>query len=558
MSKYVFGFDFGTLSVRGIALNLETGEETASAEWPYRSGVIQGEMKHRPIRLPDEWFLQDPDDWLEGIAKVSKELLKKGNIAPEDVAAVGTDFTSCTLLPIKRDGTPLCKCPEFRDNPNSWPKLWKHHGAQKYAEKIEEYAKSHTVWLKKYFGNSVSSEWVFPKALQVAVESPEIYDAADYFIEAVDWIVMYLTGELTRTNGILGVNAFWNEDTGYPDKEFCKAQACNFENFVDKLAGKILRVGDYAGNLKADSAKALGLTVNTAVAAGHSDGAVAGCGAGVTESGSMMLVMGTSTCHQMMYKDFHSFDGICSVAADGMIPGLYGYESGQSATGDIFDWFARNCVPAGYFQEAKARGETILQYLGELAEPMLPGETGLVALDWLNGNRSILSDYNLSGLIAGLTLNTKPEEIYRSLVEANIFGSKRILDNYEENGVKIKKTYAVGGLALKCPWIMQMCSDVFGTEVYVPQFGNVPARGAAVCAAVAVNKSDSCTGFKTFSDAAKVLVPKEIRVYSPDKVKTELYSPVYGKYKELHDFFGKNNSFMRDLKELRIKALKQK
>ena len=558
MSKIAFGFDFGTLSVRGIALDLETGREVATAEYAYKNGVISGTMKHKPISLPDGWFLQDPNDWIEGICRVSREMLKNGDICPEDVVSIGTDFTSCTLIPVKSDGVPLCNIEKYRDDPNSWPKLWKHHGAQKYAEKIEEYARENTTWLKKYFGNSVSSEWVFPKALQVAVESPDIYKEADYFIEAVDWIVMILTGNLTRTNGILGVNAFWNEETGYPDRKFCRDLYFGFEDFADKLSGKIVKVGDYVGDLTEVMANKMGLSPTTAVAAGHSDGAVAGCGAGVTESGSMMLVMGTSTCHQMMYKDFKSFEGICSIAADGMIPGLYGYESGQPATGDIFEWFSKNCVPKSYEKAALAENISLLEYLGELAENMLPGQTGLVALDWFNGNRSILSDYNLSGMIVGLTLDTKPEEIYRSLVEANVFGSKRILDNYEENDVVLSKIYAVGGLALKCPWIMQMCADVFGREVYVPQFGNVPARGAAVCGTVAINKKDALVGYKDFRAAAEKMIPKEVKIYRPDKNKTEMFGEVYKKYLEIHDVFGKNNSFMKELKELKIKALKRK
>lgn len=552
MKRYVFGFDFGTLSCRGVAVDLETGELAATAEHAYKSGVISGTMKHRPIRLKDEWFLQDPDDWEESMGIVSRTMLAQGNILPEEVLAVGTDFTSCTLLPVKEDSTPLCRLEQYRDRPNAWPKLWKHHGAQVYAERIEAYAKANTTWLKKYFGNSVSSEWVYPKILQVAEEDPDIYEEAAYFMEAVDYIVFMLTGNNTRNSGILGVNSFWTEERGYPDPQFAKALNPLMERVAEtKLAGKIVKVGDCAGHLTKRAADLLGITTKAVAAAGHSDGAVAGCGAGINKSGSMMLVMGTSTCHQMMYRDFCSFDGVCSIAADGMVPGLYGYESGQPATGDVFQWFADHCVPQEYVRKAKQEGKSVLAFLGDLAEKLKPGESGLVALDWLNGNRSILSNYNLSGAIIGLTLETKPEEIYRALVEANIFGSRRILENYTENGVRISDIYAVGGIAGKSPWIMQMCADVFHQEVRVPLIDNVPARGAAACAAVALGKVDKISGCRDFEEASERLIPKGVRVYFPDAEQSARYDRVYTYYRKLHDLFGADDSFMKGLKELR-------
>lgn len=549
MGSYAFGFDYGTLSCRGIAIDLKTGQVAAAAERQYAHGVINGKMYHADIPLQKEWNLQDPMDWLVCICEISREMLEKGNIRPEEVKSIGTDFTNCTLLPIKKDGTPLCLLKEFRDIPNAWPKLWKHHGAQKYAEEIETYAKEHTTWLKDYFGNSVSSEWVFPKMLQVLREDPEVYYAADYFMEAVDYIVMALTDKVTRCSATLGVNCFWVKDRGYPDRDFLKAIDPRLEDVVDtKLSGEILTVGDPAGYLSKEMADKMGLTTNVIVAAGHGDSAVAGCGAGVTENGSMTIVMGTSTCHQMMYKEYHSFDGLCSIAADGMVPGLYGYESGQPATGDLFQWFADTGVPERYYREAEEKKQSILQYLGELADKIEPGTTGLVALDWFNGNRSILSNYNLSGLIVGLTLQTRTEEIYRTLVEANIFGSRRILDNYEENGVPVSHIYAVGGIARKSPWIMQMCADVFGREVIVPLVDNVPAHGAAVCGAVALGKERRGEGFASFREATEVMIPKDRQVYTPDKEKRKAYAKVYESYKKLYDMFGKDDSFMKNLR----------
>lgn len=553
MNRYVLGFDFGTLSCRGVVLDLSDGKLVATAEHMYRNGVISGKMKHNPIYLKKDWFLQDPDDWIESMTIVSKKMLSEAGIAPEEISGIGTDFTSCTLLPIKKDGTPLCKLSKYRDCPNAWPKLWKHHGAQGQAERIEKYAREHTTWLKKYFGNSVSSEWAYPKMLQVLEEDPDIYKEADYFIEAVDWIVMKLTGVNCRTNGILGVNAFYIEGKGFPDRDFAKAIHPLFENVAEtKLAGEILKVGDCAGLVTDEMSKVLGVSTHTVVAAGHSDGAVAGCGVGVTKSGSMMLVMGTSTCHQMMYKDLHSFDGICSIASDGMIPGLFGYESGQPATGDMFAWFADHMASSAYQEEAKRKNKSVLSYLGDLAQELQPGSNGLIALDWFNGNRSVLSNYNLSGAIIGLTLDTKPEELYRALVEANVFGSKKIIENYEQNGILITDVYAVGGIPRKSPWIMQMCADVLKKEIIVPEFENVPARGAAVCAAVAVGKKNPSVGVRDFKEAGERLIPKEVKRYYPDMEKAKKYDRVYQYYCMLHDLFGRDDSFMKGLKELRL------
>lgn len=556
MGKCVFGFDFGTLSCRGVAIDLKDGSLIATAEMDYPSGVISEHLPHTSEPLPPEWFLQDPKDWLDSMRYVSKSMLKEGNIDPEDVLGIGTDFTSCTLLPVTENGTPLCVIDKYRDRPNAWPKLWKHHGAQKYAERIEAYAKENTTWLKDYFGNSVSSEWVFPKIMEVLEEDPELYYAADYFMEAVDWIVFALTGELTRNYGILGVNAFWIKGRGFPDREFLKGLSPELENAAEtKLAGRLLGAGERAGVLTKEMAHFLGLKEGTVVSSGHGDSAVAGCGAGINKSGSMILVMGTSTCHQMLYKDFSAFDGVCSIAADGMVPGLYSYESGQSATGDVFSWFAENCVPESYYKEARKQGKKILDYLSEKASGLSIGESGLIALDWLNGNRSVLSDYNLSGMVVGLTLSTKPEEIYRAFVEANLFGSRAILENYENGGVKIGRVYAVGGIPAKSPWIMQLCADIFNREISVPKVDNIPARGSAACAAVALGRPYGC---RDFEETAERLIPKEKTVYSPNPGNVLMYNELYKFYIELHDEFGRNNSFMKRLKELRTKNLSQK
>jgi len=559
MNRYVLGFDFGTLSCRGVVLNVETGELCVTAEDAYRRGVITGKLPEADISLPDEWCLQDPDDWLFSMRKICGDMLDRAGVNPDQVIGLGVDFTSCTLLPVKKDGTVLCQIPAFRDDPNAWPKLWKHHGAQNQAERLENYAAVNTDWLKDYFGNSVSSEWAYPKMLQVLEESPKAYEAADYFIEGMDYIPMLLTGEVTRNNGVLGVNFFYIEGRGFPDDSFAAGVNPSFRNVVkEKLGGRILKPGELVGTVKPEMARFLGVSEKTVVSVGNSDGAIAGCGAGVNESGSMMLVVGTSTCHQMMYDRYVPFDGICSIAADGMVPGLYGYESGQPATGDLFSWFAKNCAPESVTQQASCRGMSVLDYLNDEAQKLLPGECGLVTIDWLSGNRSILSNYDLSGAMIGLTLETTPVDMYRSLVEANVYGTRMIIENYELHGVHIDRIYAIGGISRKCPWIMQMIADVLRSDIIVPQFDNVPAYGAAATAAVAAYQAGIEYGCRDFNETAKRLIPKETIVYHPDLSKSVMYDEVYEQYRVLHDYFGLDSTFMKKVKEIKVNRKKQK
>lgn len=550
-SLYALGFDFGTLSCRGVLIDLKNGELKSSAESVYKNGVISGFLGCGKVPLPADWYLQDPQDWIDSMSAVCRQIIKESKVKPEQILSIGTDFTNCTLVPSKMDGTPLCQIQEFRNRPNAWPKLWKHHGAQKYAEEIEKVAKEKTSWLKKYFGNAVSSEWLFPKALQILREDLDIYEKTDIFIEAVDYIVLFLTGRITRNTGILGLNSFWTQEEGFPTESFCRLLDPRMEHFVqEKLQGDWLEVGDFAGCLTEKAAAMLGLMPCTVVASGHGDSEVTACGIGATTSGDMILVMGTSTCHQMISDQFCSFEGICSVAKGGMLPGFYSYESGQPATGDVFTWIAHTLN--GGEQEEKS----LLEYWGELAQKIEPGSTGLLALDWLAGNRSILFDYSLSGALIGLSLETKEEEIYRAFVEANVFGSKQILDNYEANGLPIKNLFAVGGIAERAPWIVQLCADVFGRCIEVPNYKNVSARGAAICGAVALGKTDIEQGFKSFREAVETLVPKETRKYIPNKQRTEEYAEIYQLYKELHNIMGSQNSLMRRLRE--IKRMKKK
>jgi len=548
--KYVYGYDFGTQSCRLVLLSVPDGTIAAQEEMDYPNGVITHNLPGTGIILKNDWYLQDPRDYIFVLEALSKKILERTNINPGDIVAIGTAFTNCTMMPVDKEGNVLCMLDEYKNNPHSWVKLWKHHGAEAYAKEIEIYAKEHLPRLKNY-GGHVSSEWLFPKILQIAREDKELYDAADAFIEAADWIVYKLCGNLVRNSATLGVNAFYDADEGgFPPREFFAGIDKAIENVVqEKLKGNVKNVGERAGNLTEEMAKAMGLTPNTVVAVGHGDSEVAACGAGIAEAGRMIIVMGTSTCHQMMSYNKTAFDGVGAVVKDGMVPGMYAYESGQPAVGDIFEWYADNLAAEEYKEQARAKGIHLLKLMDQKASELKAGASGLVALDWFNGNRSILMDYNLTGLIMGLTLQSKPEEIYRALIEATAFGTRVILDTYTENHLEIREIVAAGGLPRKSPFVAQLYADVLNREIKVPLVNNITALGAAVCASVAAGIKNG--GFDSFNEAVQMFANKEAIVYKPDKDNVKVYNRLYGVYKNLHDYFSrKQNNPMKELRNI--------
>ena len=550
-SKFVCGYDFGTLSCRLLVVSLETGEAVFEKSMDYPHGVIGGSLPESGVPLGADWYLQDPADYLSVMAALTREAVRA--VPPEDIAAIGTDFTNCTVVALDGEGRPLCLREKFRDRPHAWVKLWKHHAAQPWAARMEAALETAGFpWYREY-GRNVSSEWFFPKVLQVYEEDREVFDAAQVFLEAADYIPLALTGRLTRNSATLGVNAFYDSRRGFPPEQFLDGLSPGFGRAVlPKLAGEILPVGSPAGRLTQEAAELLSLRPGTVVAVGHGDSEVAAAGLGITEPGSMLMVMGTSTCHQLMGEGKTAFDGVCAIVEDGMIPGLTAYESGQPAVGDAFAWFADNMVPARYEEEARQEGLPLLAYLDRLAGKLRPGQTGLVALDWFNGNRSVLMNYHLTGLVAGLSLATKPEHIYRALLEATAFGARKIFDGYEAAGVPIRKVYASGGLARKSPVTMQIYADILGREVTVTSLPNASAMGACVCGAVALGGRRACR--KDFQEAAGRIVRYDTAVYAPDQKAAKVCGQLYQVFCRLHDFAGMESDVCAELRRLREPA----
>jgi L-ribulokinase len=459
---YTIGVDFGTESGRALLVDTRTGEELAGAVHPYANGVIDEHLPGSDRPLPPDWALQDPNDYLEVFKHTIPAVLKQANIAPEQVAGVAIDFTACTMMPTCRDGTPLCFVPEHRANPHSWVKLWKHHAAQPQADQINATARERGEgWLDRY-GGKISSEWFFSKALQILKEDPAIYGAAERFIEAADWVVWQLTGVETRNMCTAGYKAMV-QDGDYPGADYFAALDPRFRDVVsEKLGRDFGQLGAKAGGLTDEAARWTTLLPGTPVAIANVDAHVTVPAVRTTQPGRMVMIMGTSTCHMLLGDSLQEVEGMCGVVYEGIIPGYYGYEAGQSGVGDIFAWFVDNAVPPEYHAAAQAAGMSLHQYLEHEAAKQKPGESGLLALDWWNGNRSTLVDADLTGLLIGATLATRAPEIYRALIEATAYGTRTIIEAFEGRGIPIHDLVAAGGLPEKNKLLVQIYADVTG------------------------------------------------------------------------------------------------
>lgn len=550
MAKYTIGVDYGSLSGRAVLVNVQTGEEVASSVYEYPHAVMDEELWDG-TKLGADWALQHPQDYLDVLKKTIPAVLAESKIDPADVIGVGTDFTACTILPVKADGTPLCFLPEFEHNPHAYVKMWKHHAAQDKANRLNEIAAQRKEpWLQNY-GGKISSEWAIPKLWQVLDEAPEVYSAMDRWIEAADWIIWQLCGKETRNSCTAGYKAMWNKRTGYPNKDFFKALDPRLENVVEEKLGKVITpLGETAGVLTEEAAAFTGLHAGTAVAIGNVDAHVCVPAVGIDGPAKMLAIMGTSTCHIMMGKEEKQVPGMCGVVADGVMPGYYGYEAGQSCVGDHFAWFVENCLPASYYEAAKAEDKNIHKFLREKAEKQKPGESGLLALDWWNGNRSILVDVDLTGMMLGMTLQTKPEEIYRALIEATAYGTRSIIENYREHGVPVEEFFASGGISQKDPMTMQIYADVINMPIKIAGSLQGPALGSAIFAAKAAGKAAG--GYDDIFEAARAMGKVKDTVYTPIPENAAVYDKLFAEYKTLHDYFGRGaNDVMKRLKTLK-------
>ena len=548
--RYALGLDFGTESGRALLVDVETGEEVSTSVHEYADGVLDETLPGGTIRLEEDWALQNPQDYLETLRVTIPKVMRAASATPEQVIGIGVDFTACTILPVDTAGMPLCSTDRFRNEPHAWVKLWKHHAAQPEADRINEVARARGESFLARYGGKISSEWLFPKVLQILDEAPEIYAAADRFIEAGDWLVMRLTGRECRSACQAGYKAMWEKESGYPNADYFAALDPRFGQVVaEKLPAQIHPTGVRAGELTDEMAALTGLREGTPVSVAIIDAHAAVPASTVVEPGRMVMVMGTSTCHMILDPERKSIEGTSGVVEDGIVPGLFGYEAGQASSGDIFGWFVENALPTSYTAEAERQGVGLHELLEEQASRFRPGEIGLLALDWWNGNRSVLVDADLTGLIVGYTMSTKPEEIYRALIEATAYGTHKIIRAFEEGGVEVNELCACGGLP-KNRLLMQIYADVTGREIRIAASSQTSALGAAMLGAVAAGKAGG--GYDALSDAAGTMARLQDETFRPIEAHRPVYRELFEEYERLHDYFGRGtNDLMRRLKRRR-------
>ena len=550
--SYAIGIDFGTESGRAVLVDCQDGRELATAVYEYENGVIDERLPapYDDVRLEPDWALQDPEDYLRTFQKTIPQVLAETEIDPGDVVGVGIDFTACTMLPTLADGTPLCLVDSLRRNPHAWVKLWKHHAAQPEADRVNAVAAERgEPWLRRY-GGKISSEWFFPKALQILDEAPEVYGAAHRLIEAADWAVWQLTGVETRNSCTAGYKAIWSKRDGFPPPDYFAALDPRFEHVVDeKMSRRIVSIGERAGGIAQRAAAWTGLLPGTPVAVANVDAHVSAPAATVTAPGTLVAIMGTSICHILLGDELAPVDGMCGVVEDGVVPGLFGYEAGQSAVGDIFAWFADCGVPPRYHELARRWGTGVQEVLEREAADLAPGESGLLALDWWNGNRSVLVDADLRGLLVGMTLATKAPEIYRALIEATAFGTRVIVEAFETAGVRVDGIVACGGLPERNRLLMQIFADVTGREFAVAASAQAPALGSAMFGAVAAGAAAG--GYDSVVEASRHMAHLGEARYLPDPGRHRVYQELYAEYLRLHDLFGRGgDGVMKTLKAI--------
>lgn len=536
--EYTIGIDFGTLSARAVALDVATGEEIGESVFAYPHGVMDRQLPSGK-KLPPQYALQHPQDYLDALKNVIGGVLE--HVDKEAVCGLCIDFTTSTVLPVDETGTPLCFQAAFADDPHAYVKLWKHHGPVKQAKEFDTVAvRRQESWMVNC-GGTTSSEWLFPKILETLQESPATFEATHRFYEAVDWLSLVLTGEETHNPCMAGLKGYWDSETGYPSNEFLCEVDARLDGIVGtKVCAKVNRVDELAGYISETGAALTGLCPGTPVAMPIGDAHAAMPALNIAGQGEGMLIVGTSGVIMVNTPDIPNVPGICSQVYGGVYPGVCTVEAGQAGLGDCFDWCVKNCVPSVYEEEAKEKGVSVHVLLQEKASHLRPGESRLVALDWFNGNRSILKNDNLSGMILGMNLQTRPEEIYRALLESTAYGLRVILDNYEAHGVEINSLCAAGGIAFKSPMLMQIYADVFNREITLGHSAQTGARGSAIYATVAAGK------FRNIQEAAAYYAQPVRGSYYPIAENVKIYDALYREYKQLHDYFGAGGNAVMD------------
>ncbi|MBO1199238.1 ribulokinase [Staphylococcus simiae] len=540
---YSIGIDFGTGSGRAFLIDTDNGQVVAKYIKPYTHGTIERSLHGK--KMPHSFALQNGNDYMEVIEEGIPNIMEQAQVAPEEVVGIGIDFTSSTVIFTDDQLTPIHNLPGFEDNPHAYVKLWKHHGAHKEADLLFQTALANKNRWLGYYGYNVSSEWMIPKIMEVMNQAPEVMEVTDNIMEAGDWIVNKLTGDNVRSNCGLGFKSFWEEEAGFHYDLFDKVDKNLSQVVRDKVDAPIVKIGETVGTLDPAMAEKLGLSPNTKVSPFIIDAHSSLLGIGSEQDKQMTMVIGTSTCHLMLNEQQHEVPGISGSVKGAIIPELYAYEAGQSAVGDLFEYVVKQ-TPKEYMDEAEQQGISIFELLNNKVKDQLPGESGLIALDWHNGNRSVLSDSNLTGCLFGLTLQTKHEEIYRAYLEATAFGTKMIMQQYQSWNMDVETVFACGGIPKKNPLMMDIYANVLNKKVTVIDSEFAPAIGAAILGAV-------CGGaHQSLNEAINAMKEPVLYEIIPEEQKVKRYKKLFSAYKELHDIHGyKKARIMRNVNKLK-------
>ncbi|WP_436953237.1 ribulokinase [Staphylococcus shinii] len=539
---YSIGVDFGTGSGRAFLINTENGKIEGQYIKNYTHGTIEGTLGGE--KLPQSFALQNGNDYMEVIETGIPAILEKTDISPSEIVGIGIDFTSSTVIFVDEQMEPIHNKAGFQDNPHAYVKLWKHHGAQDEADLLFKTAlEAKNRWLG-YYGFNVSSEWMIPKIMEVNNKAPEVMAVTANIMEAGDWIVNRLTGQNVRSNCGLGFKSFWEEETGFHYDLFDKVDSDLSDIVRTKVDAPVVNIGDSVGTLSKEMADKLGLSQDTQVSPFIIDAHASLLGIGSEKDKEMTMVMGTSTCHLMLNKEQHKVPGISGSVKGAIIPDLYAYEAGQTAVGDLFEYIAKQ-APYDYVKVAESRGISIFDLLNEKASKLYPGESGLIALDWHNGNRSVLSDSNLKGSIFGMSLQTKHEEIYRAYLEATAFGAKMIMQQYQGWQMEVDHVFACGGIPKKNGLLMEIYANILNKKITIIDSEYAPAIGAAILGSI-------CGGaHPDFNSAIKAMKEPVLYQVEPDPQQVRIYKKLFSAYKELHDLHGyKKARIMRNVSTL--------
>ncbi len=546
--RYTVGVDFGTLSGRAVITRVRDGEILGEAVHAYEHGVMDRILTAGDSRpLASDVALQVPDDYRQVLRRAVPKAIVRSGVAPRDIVGIGIDVTSATVIFTDDDGLPMCETTRFRNEPHAYAKLWKHHAAQDQAHRIVALAEQRgEPWLARY-GGDLSSELLLPKALETLEKAPAVYARATRIVDAVDWITWQLTGRLSYAAGDSGYKRMY-QDGRYPAPEFLAALHPDFGTvFTAKMPAPVLPLGARAGGLSAAASAWTGLPEGIAVASGNIDAHVHAASVNAVRPGQLTGILGTSTCWVLPAAEYRDVPGIFGAVDGGIVAGAWGYEAGQSAVGDMFDWFTSTAVPQRYLDEAESADMHVNDYLMSLTEAQGVGESGLIALDWFNGNRSILIDSDLSGLVVGQTLRTSAPEVFRALVEATAFGARTIIDNFEAHGVPITDVTVAGGL-VQSAMIMQLYADALNRPLGVARVLQAGAHGSAIHAAVAAGS------YPDIAAAASAMGRVRADAYRPDPTRAAQYDRLYAHYRELYRLFGTGTTVMHQLRDISREA----